>query len=331
MKRLFGRISKPSTANLGVESWIASLAATRASRSLLLENSKAPTTPGTSGLTSPESSPKSAPESASLKTSPTIYEWDSEKSGKTFDQWVTALRQGCLQRRKSAQLTRESGYSSWPTATSHDGSNRTVHSTTQGADLAREASRWLTPLSLNQGVTGNIAGQPSGLGVQVRKWSTPRATDGDKGGPNMQFGAGGTPLPSQAAQWRTPDAPTTGGVRTRGKSKGKGHQVVLGEQAESWPTPAARDVKGTNSLLHCEVVGTGRKHMDQLPNFVAHSPQVQAISELGQKSSVTSRKLNPRFVEWLMGWPLGWTDCDSAGMESFHSWQQRHISLSQEP
>ena len=28
-------------------------------------------------------------------------------------------------------------------------------------------------------------------------WSTPRASDGEKGGPNMSFGAGGTPLPTQ--------------------------------------------------------------------------------------------------------------------------------------
>jgi site-specific DNA-cytosine methylase len=29
-------------------------------------------------------------------------------------------------------------------------------------------------------------------------WSTPRASDGEKGGPNQSFGAGGQPLPSQA-------------------------------------------------------------------------------------------------------------------------------------
>jgi hypothetical protein len=31
-------------------------------------------------------------------------------------------------------------------------------------------------------------------------WSTPRASDGEKGGPNQSFGAGGQPLPAQAAQ-----------------------------------------------------------------------------------------------------------------------------------
>jgi hypothetical protein len=40
-------------------------------------------------------------------------------------------------------------------------------------------------------------------------WSSPRASDGEKGGPNMSFGAGGTPLPAQAAQMAGWNAPTS--------------------------------------------------------------------------------------------------------------------------
>ncbi len=36
------------------------------------------------------------------------------------------------------------------------------------------------------------------LNEQATHWSTPRASDGEKGGPNQSFGAGGTPLPTQA-------------------------------------------------------------------------------------------------------------------------------------
>lgn len=35
-------------------------------------------------------------------------------------------------------------------------------------------------------------------------------------------------------------------------------------------------------------------------------------------------RLNPTWVEWLMGWPLGWTDCDALGTDKFRSWQQQH-------
>lgn len=52
-------------------------------------------------------------------------------------------------------------------------------------------------------------------------------------------------LGNAAKQWRTPDAPSGGGVRNRTTSQGAGHQVTIAEQAESWkagttwPTPNA--------------------------------------------------------------------------------------------
>jgi hypothetical protein len=63
-----------------------------------------------------------------------------------------------------------------------------------------------------------------------------------------------------------------------------------------WPTPAARDWRS----------GKGRQdngHTPQLPERVGG-------------------KLNPTWVEWLMGWPLGWTDCAPLGMDKFR-WPQR--------
>lgn len=96
-----------------------------------------------------------------------------------------------------------------------------------------------------------------------------------------------------------------------------------------WPTPAARDQKGANSELHCTETGTGRKHMDQLPNFVAYHSSLQGLptpsgepsstpveSVNGSQLSPTTkpvetvlgrRRLNPAFVCWLMGWPWWWT------------------------
>jgi hypothetical protein len=44
--------------------------------------------------------------------------------------------------------------------------------------------------------------QKSGDGLAthvIALWSTIRASDGAKGGPNMSFGAGGSPLPSQVS------------------------------------------------------------------------------------------------------------------------------------
>jgi hypothetical protein len=42
-------------------------------------------------------------------------------------------------------------------------------------------------------------------------------------------------------------------------------------------------------------------------------------------------KLNPVWVEWLMGWPLGWTDLKPLATDKFRSWQQQHgVSSSEE-
>jgi hypothetical protein len=34
--------------------------------------------------------------------------------------------------------------------------------------------------------------------------------------------------------------------------------------------------------------------------------------------------LNPTWVEWLMGWPLGWTDCAVSAMDKFRQWLRSH-------
>lgn len=81
-----------------------------------------------------------------------------------------------------------------------------------------------------------------------RCWSTPRASDGEKGGPNQSFGAGGVPLPSQTANWPTPtalDRPRSEETLAKSASfrKRNANQntvpLYLGEVAERWPTPDA--------------------------------------------------------------------------------------------
>ena len=63
------------------------------------------------------------------------------------------------------------------------------------------------------------------------------------------------------------------------------------ERGKLWPTPAARDYKHPNKAD--KEGGDHRgdtKSGKQLPNAVGGA-------------------LNPTWVEWLMGWPLGWTVC----------------------
>ena len=176
----------------------------------------------------------------------------------------------------------------WPTPDT--GAERINRSPSPGAaerpTIALAAKLWMTPSVSNS--QGNQytrdRGQPGQerltLTGQAQQWQTPRATDGTKGGPNQAGSKGDLMLPSAAAQW---------------------------------PTPASRDWKGTNSTAHIETNGTGRRHMDQLPNFVEHHflPQALPIHD-GQTSCEkphgSPRRLTPAFGAWLLGWPWWWTN-----------------------
>ena len=99
-------------------------------------------------------------------------------------------------------------------------------------------------------------------------------------------------------------------------SQGKhDHPVLI---VKLWPTPAARDYKGANSTEH--LMRTGRKnHTSQLSNMVklfptplgnagagpSHPPGRQGAPDL---QSEIGGQLNPDWVEWLMGFPVGWTE-----------------------
>lgn len=77
--------------------------------------------------------------------------------------------------------------------------------------------------------------------------------------------------------------------------------ITLVDQVKNWPTPAARDSKGSNSA---KPLSTGH-HINQLANKV--------------KMNKTEGQLNADWVELLMGLPIGWTDIDVAN-EDIESW-----------
>jgi len=79
-------------------------------------------------------------------------------------------------------------------------------------------------------------------------------------------------------------------------------QVVRGREM-CWPTPAARDYRGANGYETTlkKLSEGGRPHLDQLPNAV----------QLAEGRPIRGT-LNPQWVEWLMGFPDGWTDLSNS-------------------
>ena len=354
IQRLFGRIYDPLWAALGVVQWTESWGGTPVNPLVTPASASGPRTPGTSGHKSPVSSTKSSPAGASSKTSADISPSDSTLSGETFEAVVTALKQDYSVRKKWAQAIAARGSSSsqwptaraedsesagnhpgatdsltgavgtWPTATKQDAESSGRHTTDPeklmhpGTTLTDKVRQWQTPATDAFRCRGGDRKGEMGLDQQARMWATPRTVTGggESADRKKELGrknSGGGDLQAQVENWPTPranDAEKNGNV-SRDKRNGLVGKVVV------WPTPASRDAKGANSLLHCEEIGTGRKHMDQLPNFVAHSPsspQVRVTSVSGielsptDRPTVLRRRLNPAFVCWLMGWPWWWTN-----------------------
>ena len=111
------------------------------------------------------------------------------------------------------------------------------------------------------------------------------------------------PTPS-GTEWATPSAASaTGGQRSRsGKLRG---ELLLGGQAigaTSWPTPTSSDSKSSGSKGY-----NGNEFMTLTDATVRDGRQDPTTCTHGGECKPT---LNPRFVEWLMGFPVGWTDLD---------------------
>lgn len=185
-------------------------------------------------------------------------------------------------------------------------------------EFAKQATEWPTPTGWEQ------AENPE-------TWAARRAAEKERGLAGNGFGV---PLDMAATMWRSPDAPGQGGPRNRQDSAGDGHQLTIAEQAEHWPTPGANDHKGSAQM------GQQRRQLSEateqkwptptgqdseasgsrLPSAEAHPgtsltdatsrsfPPDREPAPSGTPSSsatpVSRRRLNHRFVSWLMGWPL---------------------------
>jgi hypothetical protein len=117
---------------------------------------------------------------------------------------------------------------------------------------------------------------------------------------------------NESGLWRTPDtgAGGTSGLLKQGQSKranGQPIQIRLVDQVNNphlWPTPNARDWKDSQTSGNRKSPGLG---------VVAHIWK-----------AIAGGSLNPLWVEWLMGWPLGWTDLKPLAMGKSHCVQQQH-------
>lgn len=136
---------------------------------------------------------------------------------------------------------------------------------------------------------------------------TVTATVGEKGGPNQRDSSGRPGLQMAAMLWPTPDTQNgRDGSKTRKALKGR-HGLSLHHAVSIWPTPTARDYKDGTAQSCQNVPENG------LLGRAVHSRKIlgggtEQAQEAGESSAGAGGQLNPTWVEWLMGFPLGWTD-----------------------
>jgi len=157
-------------------------------------------------------------------------------------------------------------------------------------------------------------------------WRTPSSSDGEGGVMEMRQGCAGKyklrdHVVAEQKSWATPRAgkttdenPETWAAR---QAKGDVATMPLTAQVKCWGTPTARDHKS----------GRGNEERE----YKELTPMVERTQ---------AGKLNPRWVETLMGLPVGWvmpsckspvtiepTNCDSSATESSLQPQREHLEF----
>lgn len=169
----------------------------------------------------------------------------------------------------------------------------------------------LLPTPMTEPTTGN--GHARSLGGEVsRLLPTPRASDGDKGGPNQRGSKGDLALP--AAVVHLLPTPTTANSHGN-EENSRGDRLLPGVVVDLLPTPSVADVEGGRKAR------SGARSNELLLNGIAHEQRFgQYASAIVRQEECFGRpapdpteptgrggahRLSPAFVEWMMGLPAG--------------------------
>jgi hypothetical protein len=77
-------------------------------------------------------------------------------------------------------------------------------------------------------------------------------------------------------------------------------------ERRTWPTPTAHNAKEQDSPAEATL----------------NTPTLTHQARGGDQTQ--PRSLSPAWVEWLMGWPLGWTDLKPLETDKFQAWRRLH-------
>lgn len=190
--------------------------------------------------------------------------------------------------------------SSWPTPTTADS--------------------WTDKLKSSQQKRGSM--HSVGLSQAAQMWPTPAAHEREaypknykRGNPNLAKLVKKTPRLNQIfnepVTFHTPKAGDATGSNRRADGTAAGVQV----QARMLDNPKLRATPTAGMYKHTGPGETKREYTDSTARSVAKHDPEDWVEAGGQ--------LNPDWVEWLMGFPIGWTELSVSETQSCHKSQKQ--------
>lgn len=311
IQHLCSRTLKNSHSESFVDALTSSLVVSPANLSVQQENGKRQKTQDTCSPTSLKGSESADPSSSSLRMSressavrQPMESQFSSMSSEAWKKWVTQQRQEYSQRVKLEHHTRGNGSSSWPTPTARDvkgPSGRAYKGKPENlADIELEVN-WPTARTsdaeggrietelTDKGFRSKRKKSEQWFGAKLRdavetheNWPTPTVAEGGKIGNNPNYGQLGLSNHPQVHGYevqRKPLHKDRKGLPKAGQQDPTKNSMS-GKSQESWGTPSTRDTSHPGK----------------------NSNQKRITAQISNPN-----KLNPSWVEQLMGLPVGWT------------------------
>jgi hypothetical protein len=260
----------------------------------------------------------------------------SNMSSETWNKEVIHARGEYSQRKKLALLTKGSESSSWPTPqASEEKANRHRNNpNAKGSQVwltTKVMDNWATPQASDHVEGARTAPESNqkclGRDLNQMKWPTASTSDSEggpqadrvewtekgarlrkKGKKEMVYGAKLRDAVENHENWPTPRAGNPGS-----RKPGTGGKILAEEAKKNWGTPQARDWKGAQGRAY---KGGAKDLPAQTEGVPPHNgPPAPEKSNLSGKNH-GSPKLNPNWVEQLMGLPVGWTQLPTGWIDS---------------
>ena len=203
----------------------------------------------------------------------------------------------------------------WPAATTQDnpqvrGQGKTI-GTNRGTTLGGAVRMWPTPVADDTGLRKkkySQGGTPLSLAAQEpQMWATPTAAIAQGTTRPPTKGGGSRDLRQDVKMWPTPDVRgfTNQGalemlsqkLNSNQEFNGMTHRAGRKKKSKMWPTPRASEYKDTGP-----VGSKSHTHRKDKGYLCAETKDPQQ----------PSASLNPNWVEWLMGYPPGWTNLETS-------------------